>query len=188
MPRLSYSKRAAIRQAVEMQKLLFSGAQLLNQDLLGTADKDERARVATALGGLCRNWTALQDSVRVLKGDPMPGSLKPEHPKPKRRRQWFGPLPDPIDYPPPSATSAPEKRPSPISTHMPGPPSPAVVPADTPTAAPAQPATVTPPVVTVRCPVCRGSREVRISDVGKGGAYASCTACGGTGRRPAPRA
>jgi hypothetical protein len=75
-----------------MQKLCFSGAQLLDEDLRGTEDKEGRARVATALGALCRNWTALQESVRVLKGDPMPGSLKPEPKKKKRARVNFSVL------------------------------------------------------------------------------------------------
>ena len=78
MPRLSYSKRNAIRQAVELQKFCFSCAELLEADLRASADKEERARIATALGGLGRNWTALQDSIRILKGDPLPGSLRPE--------------------------------------------------------------------------------------------------------------
>ena len=85
MPRLTYSKRAAIRQAVEMQNLCFAGALLLDQDLKGSENKELRARVATASGNLMKTWTALQESVRVMKGDPMPGSLKPERPKPKRK-------------------------------------------------------------------------------------------------------
>ena len=42
------------------------------------------ARESLALGNLARNWTALQDSVRVLKGEPLPGSYKAERPKSKR--------------------------------------------------------------------------------------------------------
>ncbi len=86
MPRLTYSKRDAIRQAVEMQRLCFSNAQLLDQDIQASADKEQRARVATGLGHLVRAWKTLEDSKRVLKGDPMPGSLKPEKPRPNRRR------------------------------------------------------------------------------------------------------
>ena len=86
MPRLSYSKRDAIRQAVEMQRLCFSNAQLLDQDIRASADKEQRARVATGLGHLVRAWKTLEDSKRVLKGDPMPGSLKPEKPRPNRCR------------------------------------------------------------------------------------------------------
>jgi len=105
MPRLTYSKRAAIRQAVDMQKLCYSGAQLLDQDLRGTEDKEERARVATALGNLLKTWTALQESVRILKGDPMPGSFRPKE-KPKPTRRHWGPIaPTPWSEPtdPPTA-------------------------------------------------------------------------------------
>ena len=85
MPRLTYSKRDAIRQAVEMQRLCFSNAQLLDQDIRASADKEQRARVAMGLGHLVRAWKTLEDSKRVLKGDPMPGSLKPEKPSLNRR-------------------------------------------------------------------------------------------------------
>lgn len=61
-----------------MQRICFSCAKLLDTDLRETQDKELRARLAVALGGLGRNWTTLQDSVRVLKGDPLPGSLRPE--------------------------------------------------------------------------------------------------------------
>jgi hypothetical protein len=87
MPRLSYSKRAAIRQAIDMQKHCVKAADLLATDIQATSDKEERARVATALGNVVRNWSALQESVRVLKGDPLPGSFKPE--KPEKPRKHF---------------------------------------------------------------------------------------------------
>jgi hypothetical protein len=87
MPRLTYSKRAAIRQAVEMQRLCFSNAQLLDQDIRASADKEQRARVATGLGNLVKAWRVLEDAKRVLKGDPMPGCLKPTERQPRKRRQ-----------------------------------------------------------------------------------------------------
>ena len=85
MPRLNYSKRSAIKQAIEMQGLCFNGAKLLDTDLRATTDKAERARIAGAIGNLCRNWGSLQDSVRVLKGDPMPGAFRPEKPSKTRK-------------------------------------------------------------------------------------------------------
>ena len=77
MPRLTYSKRDAIRQAVAMQALCFSNARLLGADIAGSADAEQRARVATGLGNLVKAWKTLEDSKRILKGDPMPGCLKP---------------------------------------------------------------------------------------------------------------
>jgi hypothetical protein len=113
MPRLSYGKRHAIRQALELQQLCASGAELLDQDLRAAEDRELRARVATAMGNLVRNWSVLQESVRVLKGDPMPGSLKPQ-PKPTHRRGWtragyrsaFGPIEPTVPTDAPSASQA----------------------------------------------------------------------------------
>ena len=87
MPRLTYSKRDAIRQAVAMQTLCFSNARLLGADIAGSADLEQRARVATGLGNLVKAWRVLEDAKRILKGDPMPGCLKPEHKQARRTRQ-----------------------------------------------------------------------------------------------------
>ena len=87
MPRLTYSKRDAIRQAVAMQTLCFSNARLLGADIAGSADAEQRARVATGLGNLVKAWRVLEDAKRILKGDPMPGCLKPQNKKSKRTRQ-----------------------------------------------------------------------------------------------------
>lgn len=118
MPRLSYSKRNALRQAIDMQAHCYKAAQLLAQDLQATSDKEERARVATALGNLVRNWSALQESVRVLKGDPLPGSLKPSAAV-RAKRPRTGPGREPIPYgliparaaPMPSTPTAPPPLP-----------------------------------------------------------------------------
>jgi len=91
MPRLTYPKRRAIKQALEMQDSCFACVKALEADLRESADKEQRARIASAIGGLGRNWTALQDAVRVLKGDPLPGSLKPV-PKPTQPKKWSGPI------------------------------------------------------------------------------------------------
>ena len=90
MPRLTYSKRDAIRQAVAMQTLCFSNARLLGADIAGSADAEQRARVATGLGNLVKAWRVLEESKRIWKGDPMPGCLKPERKKSKRTRQFAG--------------------------------------------------------------------------------------------------
>ena len=66
MPRLTYSKRTALRQAVEMQRIAFEAVQLLDGDMRETTDKETRARAATAMSGLGRHWTALQESIVVV--------------------------------------------------------------------------------------------------------------------------
>ena len=75
MPRLTYPKRRAIKQALEMQESFAKCMKVLEADFLASTEKEERARLATAMGGLGRNWTALQETIRILKGQPLPGSL-----------------------------------------------------------------------------------------------------------------
>lgn len=75
-----------------MQRLCFENAQLLAGDMGGSEDKQDRARLAVALGNLARNWTALQESIRVLKGEPLPGSYKAEKPKSKQERHTGAPI------------------------------------------------------------------------------------------------
>lgn len=86
MPRLTYSKREAIRQAVAMQRYCVEGAELLGRDLAATDNKEQRARIATGLGNLVKAWRVAEDAKRVLKGEPLPGSYKAEKPKQDRNR------------------------------------------------------------------------------------------------------
>lgn len=78
MPRLRYSKREAIRQAVDLQRLCVGNAQLLDADARAEgATPESRAKAGTALSNVVRAWRVLEEGKRVLKGDPLPGSLKP---------------------------------------------------------------------------------------------------------------
>ena len=110
MPRLTYPKRRAIKQALEMQDSCFTCVKALEADLRESADKEERARIASTIGGLGRNWTALQDAIRILKGDPLPGSLKPvpkaKQPKRNTRAILLEDFPE-DDAPPNSLASEP---------------------------------------------------------------------------------
>lgn len=104
MPRLTCSKREALRQAIELEKVCFAGVQLLNADLRASESKTERARIATAIGGLCRNWTGIRDSVRVMKGEPLPsGSAK----KATRQRMEMPARPAVIYQPDPADNGQP---------------------------------------------------------------------------------
>ena len=67
-----------------MQRHCVEGVELLGQDLTATADKEQRARIATGLGNLVKAWRVAEDAKRVLKGEPLPGSYKAEKPKSKR--------------------------------------------------------------------------------------------------------
>lgn len=89
MPRTPVSKRKLILEARGLQEVAVDASKALARDLHESDDKTERARIATALGNIMANWTKLQDSLRVLKGQPLPGSFKPEPPakKPTRSAQ-----------------------------------------------------------------------------------------------------
>jgi hypothetical protein len=92
MPRLSYPKRHAIKQALQMQDSFAHCVKVLEADFLASTERDERARLATAMGNLGRNWTALQDTIRVLKGVPLPGSLTHEKVQTRRAPRALSPL------------------------------------------------------------------------------------------------
>lgn len=86
MPRLTYSKRNAIRQAVEMQALCIESARILDKDVRSVnSNPDTRAKAGTALSNITRAWRVLEEAKRVLKGDPSPGSYRPEK-KPRKSR------------------------------------------------------------------------------------------------------
>lgn len=100
MPRLSYNKRAAIKQAIELQRVCYTGTQLLDGDLRGAADKEARARVAVAIGSLVKNWTVLAEAIRVLRNIPAPGSLRPEPKIQRSNRRRVEPVDGPLDLEP----------------------------------------------------------------------------------------
>jgi hypothetical protein len=50
----------------------------LHDDFLGATDREERARVASAIANLGKAWVSLQDSKREILGRPKAGVLKPE--------------------------------------------------------------------------------------------------------------
>jgi len=52
-------------------------------------DKATRAR---ALRDCVSVWDSARDAIRVMKGRPLPGSLRPEKPKSKTARQTTGPV------------------------------------------------------------------------------------------------
>lgn len=89
MPRLTYSKRDAIKQANDLQRLCIESAKLLDADArANSATPEQRAKAGTALSNVVRGWRVLQEAKRILRGDPAPGSFKPERRRPKRKTWW----------------------------------------------------------------------------------------------------
>ena len=78
------SKSKGLIQAYEMQDLAYEAAQAYRQNLPSGPDgikvisKDDAAIIA----GLIRAWDTAQERIRIHRGKPLPGSMKPAQ-KPK---------------------------------------------------------------------------------------------------------
>jgi hypothetical protein len=78
-----------LRQVVDLQSFSFEAAKGLVADFQQTTDKEERARVASAISNLGKAWVSLQDSKREILGRPKAGAFKAERRKSKEsHRQW----------------------------------------------------------------------------------------------------
>jgi hypothetical protein len=67
---------------LDFQEVSHEAAMLLRQDIQATTDKQERARVASALAQVGRTWVSLQDAKREILGKPRLAPVKVE---PKRK-------------------------------------------------------------------------------------------------------
>ncbi len=76
----------ALTQALRLQQLAMTSAETIGKDLQETKDKELRAKQAQALSSIIKAFDTLEDRKRILKGKPMPGSLRPEA-KQKRKSQ-----------------------------------------------------------------------------------------------------
>jgi hypothetical protein len=69
----------SLRQVVDLQRATFEGALLAVQDARSCgADRQERARCASALANLGKSWNTLRDAKRAILGGPLPSPLRPE--------------------------------------------------------------------------------------------------------------
>ncbi len=81
--RVKPGRRDALRQAVELQRAVYEVGLQMAKDAKEATKLEERARAGATLASLGKAWNTLQDAKRVIRGRPLPGSLKPE---PKRQR------------------------------------------------------------------------------------------------------
>lgn len=86
IPRTTAGRRKALSQAVRLQELSYDAAVSLKQDVCEGQNPDVRARAASGIAQLVKAWDTSRDAVRILRGKPLPGSLRPE-PKPKKPRR-----------------------------------------------------------------------------------------------------
>jgi hypothetical protein len=71
--RIKPGKRNALRQALQLQQRVYE-------------EGIKKGIRPIELAQLARAWDVLEDRKRILRGRPLPGSLKPEKPKNKQRR------------------------------------------------------------------------------------------------------
>ena len=84
LPRVKPGRRAALCEVIGMRMLCYKSAKLLGQDLETSSEIGDRARIASSIASLAKGWESMQDQLRILKGKPMPGSLRPESTKSKK--------------------------------------------------------------------------------------------------------
>lgn len=92
--RHSHGRKRARAQAADLQLALHSAGMALSQDVPLCTEREERARVASALASVAKGWQSMNDQLRIMNGTPMPGSLRPaQADKPKRAKQTASVLP-----------------------------------------------------------------------------------------------
>lgn len=113
MLQLSPTKRIrTYNQAATLQRIAFDQAFSLAET--PTNDLQEQIAKANALRSLGALWDTARDAVRVLKGKPLPGSLRPTHASTRKRKrnqqphaEPSGPAPTPAPIPEPEQPSDP---------------------------------------------------------------------------------
>jgi hypothetical protein len=85
------------RQAVDIQHFAHKCLMSLQKDLQGKSITKEDAN---AINNIARTWEAAVERVRICKGEPLPGSYRPER-KQSKVRDAFGGLDSVIQLPTP---------------------------------------------------------------------------------------
>ena len=98
--RVRPGRRLSLRQVVDLQNFSYEAAKGLSADFQGTSDREERARVASAISNLAKGWVSLQDAKREILGKPKAGVRKHAvEKKPKRTPYWEMPEPMFVETP-----------------------------------------------------------------------------------------
>jgi len=93
------NKFVGLSQAYELRELAFQEAASIAKSEPSTFDERiARARALQALGSL---WTDACDRIRIMRGRPLPGSLRPERKPSKRKPRASGPVAPPKQEPEP---------------------------------------------------------------------------------------
>lgn len=82
-----------LKQALALQTALHDSGLLIRDDIASSNDDETRARLLTSLASAARGWQAMQDQIRILKGKPLPGSLRPvSKPKASKSKESVAPV------------------------------------------------------------------------------------------------
>lgn len=81
-----------------MQQSAFLCAELLKNDLVNESKGSVRATISKGLTQLIQAWERLEDRKRILRGKPLPGSLRPVS-KPSKAKRGFSTREQPIESP-----------------------------------------------------------------------------------------
>jgi hypothetical protein len=94
-PRIQPGKRNSLRQVVSLQQKAYEVAMRLAEDALRDGlDSERRAKSATAMGNLIKAWDSAEDRKRIIRGKPLPGSLRPSTEKKRSSRALPAPTPE----------------------------------------------------------------------------------------------
>jgi hypothetical protein len=87
-----------LKQAYDLRDLAASEAVRLNGMALG--ERETASSRATSIAGLIKAWDIASDRLRIMRNRPLPGSLRPERPTPKRKAARTAPaVAKPVEQP-----------------------------------------------------------------------------------------
>ena len=77
--------RKVLSQAVDLKELVYEAAQAMRDGFNSPEDAEVSRARAMAVSQLCKSFKDMTDVIRVARGKPLPGSLRPESKsKPKK--------------------------------------------------------------------------------------------------------
>jgi hypothetical protein len=105
----------ALTQAYQLQDLAFQEASALRQLGATIAEPELRARVAASFSQVVRSWETCVERSRIIRGRPLPGSLRPDR-KPSRALCRWRDRPEPETVEPEGPEEpATESEPAPVA-------------------------------------------------------------------------
>ena len=93
------------KQALNLQHALHKAGQTLGDDIADCEDKEQRARVASALASVAKGWQSMTDQLRIMSGKAAPGTLSPAERRAKAESKRSAPKRDGPRLPRPAAPS-----------------------------------------------------------------------------------